>query len=188
MNCPDCGAPVERLASFCPKCYARIEPPGLLRQIADFFGRLGKPKVTVIKSENLAALADAGAHSGAPDMSSWAKPTVHVLKSEKKVVLFTVDKDGTRHEYHSLDEVPLAERAEFERIEKEVLQETGKAISEGTQAPPSEPHNFVTRKTTVIYKIRGVSGKEQVYHSLEELPPEIREKIKSLPLPPGTEL
>jgi endogenous inhibitor of DNA gyrase (YacG/DUF329 family) len=136
MNCPDCGAPVERLASFCPKCYARIEPPGLLCQIADFFRGLAKLKVTIVKSEN--PTTGPGEHSGARDMAAWAKPAVHVLKSEKKVVLFTVDKDGTRHEYHSLEEVPLANRAEFERIEKEVLQETEKAISEGTQPPSSE--------------------------------------------------
>src|SRR6185295_15956213 len=27
MNCPDCDNPVEKDAQFCPKCFARIEPP-----------------------------------------------------------------------------------------------------------------------------------------------------------------
>jgi hypothetical protein len=50
MNCAECGNPVGRDAKFCPKCYARIEPPGLLRRFALFFENQFKPGPTILRT------------------------------------------------------------------------------------------------------------------------------------------
>ena len=177
MNCPDCGIPVEQDAKFCPKCYARIEPPGLLRRIMDFFKPSAKPDVRVQKTGKLPE------HSF-PEMPlgtvSQFKSEVRIIKSEKPVDLITVEKDGQRHEYHSLDEVPPEMRAQFEKLESEVKQETDKLLSGEIQTLSTGPHQFITRKSVSVYKVKDASGQEHVYHSLDEMPPKIREMLKRI--------
>ena len=92
MNCPDCGELIEHGAQFCPKCYARIEPPGFWRKLLSLFGSATKPH----------------------------RPVVNIKKS---VVIKTTDKDGERHEYHSLAEAPAELRAELEKLEAEAGKE-----------------------------------------------------------------
>ena len=75
MSCPECGQPVGETGPFCPKCYARIEPPCLWQRLLS----LSQPR---------------------------RKPGVPVLNIKKGVAFNLVDKDGTRREYHSLNEVP----------------------------------------------------------------------------------
>jgi hypothetical protein len=147
MNCPDCGTPVEKDAKFCPKCYARIEPPGLLRRVADFF-------------------------------QNATKPGVHVIKSERTTTITTVDADGNRHDYRSINEVPLSMRSEFEKMEVEANAQV-KALS-AEMAQTSSPPGIITQKSFFTFKIRDASGQERVYHSLEELPPEVQETMKRL--------
>jgi uncharacterized protein YrzB (UPF0473 family) len=147
MNCPECGIPVENDAHFCPKCYARIEPPGLLRRLGGFFRGL-------------------------------FKPGVHVIKTEKKVKITTVDSDGNRHDYHSVNEVPLAQRAQFEKMETEANEQARAMSAELAQTP--SPPGLVKVKAASVFKIKDALGQERVYHSLEELPPEVRERLAKL--------
>jgi hypothetical protein len=151
MNCPDCGIEVERDAEFCPKCFARIERPGLLRRIMGFFQHA-------------------------------AKPGSHVIKSEKTVNIVTVDKDGNRHEYHSLNEVPLAMRSQFEKLESEVLKDESKLFTVETLKELKGSPGIISKKSSATYKIKDGSGEEHIYHSLDEVPPEMRplmEKMQS---------
>ena len=43
MNCPDCGIAVEKTDRFCPKCFARIEPPSLWRRLVSLFQGSSSP-------------------------------------------------------------------------------------------------------------------------------------------------
>ncbi len=154
MNCPDCGNPVEKDAKFCPKCYARIEPPGWLRRLTSLFQNL-------------------------------AKPGPIVLKTEKTVTITTVDTDGNRHDYHSVDEVPLGMRSQIERLESDVMKEQVNLLSAGMLAQSAGRPGITSQRTVSIYKFKDAAGQEQVYHSLDELPPKIQEALRRLQGPPG---
>lgn len=151
MNCPDCGNPVQKDAKFCPKCCARIEPPGLLRRLLNFF-------------------------------QSATKPGVHVITSKKTVNFATVDKDGNRHEYHSMNEVPLAMRSQMEQLESEVKKDESELFTPETLKELQGKLGIIRTKRSFTYKIKDSSGQEHIYHSLDEVPPEMRslmEKVQS---------
>jgi hypothetical protein len=147
MNCPDCGNPVEKEAQFCPKCFAPIEPPTFWRKLLRFFQSTGGPR----------------------------QPIINIRKT---VSINTTDKDGQHHEYHSLDEVPLDEvplelREEIKKLESEGLKEGfGSSSPDGPTTKITT--KIVSRKTASLFKVKDAAGNERTYHSLEELPPEIR--------------
>jgi hypothetical protein len=136
MNCPECGNMVEKDAQFCPKCFARIEPPSLWRRLLSLFQVTGQP-------------------------------TRPILTLKKTISVKTVDKDGQRHEYNSLDEVPPELRAEMEKLE-------AAALKDGTNSSST----LISRTKSEVYKIKDASGNERIYHSLDELPPEIRAAVE----------
>ena len=145
MNCPECGIALESDAIFCPKCFARIEPPSLWQRFLSLFQFTGKS-------------------------------TRPILTIKKTVSLKTTDKDGVKHEYHSLAEAPPELRAEIEKLEAEALKEKGDAlVSETSDGLMSK---FISRQKVSLFKVKDASGNERIYHSLDELPPEIREAIK----------
>lgn len=138
MNCPECSSPVEKDAQFCPKCYARIEPPSLWRRFVSLFQTTGKP----------------------------LRPVITIKKT---VDIKTTDEAGQRHEYHSLEEVPPELRAEIEKLQSEAQKEVFSASSSDGLTS-----KFITKKTVSVIKVKDASGNERTYHSLDELPPEIR--------------
>jgi hypothetical protein len=138
MNCPDCGNPVEKQAQYCPKCFARIEPPTFWRKLLWFFQSTGEPR----------------------------QPIINIKKT---VSVNTTDEDGQHHEYHSLDEVPLELRKEIEELESEGLKETFRSSSSDGLTT-----EIISRKTASLFKVKDGEGNERTYHSLEELPPDIR--------------
>lgn len=138
MRCPDCGNFLDKEAQFCPKCFAKIEPPSLWQKILRFFQSSDEPR----------------------------KPFISIKKT---VSIRTTDKDGQRHEYKSLDEVPAEIRNEIQKLESEAFKESLSASS--SDGPTTK---FITRKTTSLFKIKDAAGNERGYHSLEELPPEMR--------------
>jgi hypothetical protein len=150
MNCPDCGRAIEKTAQFCPKCYARIEPPSFWRRIISFFKAL-------------------------------SKPGGQLLTVKKTVTIKTVDKDGTSHEYHSLAEAPLALRQAVEKLESEVMKEQTKPSFEARleDAADTQKSRFIMKKSVSIYRIKDAYGKETIYRSLDELPPNIRAAIEN---------
>ena len=144
MKCPDCGNPVQPDAQFCPKCYARIEPPGLWQRLLWLIQGLITPSRPLIK--------------------------VH-----KTVTIKTTDQQGQQHEYHSLAEVPPEMRAEVETLESEALKDTFRSSSK-----PGFTATITTEKSVSLFRVKDASGKERVYHSLEELPPEIRAAVERI--------
>jgi hypothetical protein len=138
MNCPECDNPIEKDAQFCPKCFARIEPPTLWRRFLGFLQSTGNPRRSIVNIK-------------------------------KSVTIKTTDKDGQRHEYHSMDEVPPEMRAEIEKLESEGLKEClSSSSSDGLTT------KIVSKKTISLFRVKDASGNERTYHSLDELPPEIR--------------
>ncbi len=154
MNCPDCSSPVEKDAKFCPKCYARIEPPSLWQ-------RLISP------------------------LQAPTKPGLHVLNTEKTVTITTLDREGNRHEYHSVDEVPLGMRSQIEKLESEVIKERVGLFSLEPPVQAEDQPGIIIRKNFTAYKFKDAAGQEHVYHSLDELPPKIQEALRRLQGPPG---
>ena len=138
MHCPECGNPVEKNAQFCPKCYARIEPPTFWQKLLGLFRTTPKSR----------------------------RPIITV---KKNVTIKTTGKDGQILEYHSLNEVPPELRAQMESLQTEALKE---ALS--SASADDEEIKFIKRKTVSLFKVKDASGNERVYHSLDELPPEIR--------------
>jgi hypothetical protein len=116
--------------------------------------------------EELASLSQAEAEHGSG-----------VVK--KSLTIKTVGEDGEQHEYSSIEEVPPEIRAEIEALEKEAAQEKGNELSvtETSQSGNAITSKIIHRKNVSVYKIIDASGVERTYHSLEEMPPEIREAL-----------
>jgi hypothetical protein len=144
MNCPDCGERLEQDAQFCPKCFARVEPPGFWRRLFSLF-------------------------------TSRKKPRQPLIRIQKTISIKTTDKDGQQHEYHSLDQVPPEIRAEIEKAESQAFKDALKSTSSDGLTTTISTH-----KTISVFKVKDASGNERIYHSLEELPPEIRTAIEQV--------
>jgi hypothetical protein len=107
----------------------------------------------------------------------WYRRDAGIVK--KSVRITTVSADGERHEYSSLEDVPPEIRLQMEALEKEGIQGKG---SESSVVECTQTGNAITLKTTrreslSVYKIVDESGAERIYHSPEEMPPEIRAAI-----------
>ncbi len=70
----------------------------------------------------------------------------------------TMNREGERHVYHSLDELPPDQLAEVERLSSEAL----------------------SGKGGHLFKVRDASGQERTYHSLDEMPPEVRVLVERI--------
>jgi len=86
----------------------------------------------------------------------------------KKVSVTTVDKAGERHQYHSLDELPPELHDKVEQMQAEALSDLN-----------TSPSDTKTNKISV-FRVKDASGNERVYHSLDELPPEVRAALEQL--------
>jgi hypothetical protein len=158
MNCPECGIPVEPDAHFCPKCFARLEPPGLWRRLLERFQSIGKSpgKSPLVRAD--------------PQPSQFQFPgnsPVRIVDLKKSVTIKSLDKQGQQHEYHSLDELPPALRAEMDKLGASAL-----------MANAGSAHGIISLRKAEVYKVKDAAGNERIYHSLDELPPEIRAKVE----------
>ena len=100
---------------------------------------------------------------------------------KNSVTIKTVGEDGEQCEYSSMEEVPPEIRSEIEALEKKAAQETGNELSVTETSPAGNAITSIThRKSISVYKIIDDSGVERTYHSLEEMPPEIRAAIAGM--------
>jgi hypothetical protein len=99
---------------------------------------------------------------------------------KKSITIQTVGEDGEQHQYSSMEEVPPEIRAEIEALEKEVAQEKGAELSvtETSRTGNAITSKIIQQKNISVYKIVDDSGVERTYHSLEEMPPELRAVIE----------
>jgi hypothetical protein len=149
MTCPECGNVVAVTDQFCSKCYARLEPPSLWRKLCSLF-------------------------------QSATRPGPHILTLKRTETLKTVSKHGEQRMYRSLDKVPPDLRAEFEKLQSAVMKETGAALPlTGTsQTGNAVTPGIIGKKTVSVFKVKDASGNERIYHSLDELPPEIQAAVR----------
>lgn len=99
------------------------------------------------------------------------KPRRPLITIKKTVSIKTTDEHGQRHDYHSLEELPPELRAQIEKLESEALKA---GLSSSSSSANDLTTKIISKKTYSVFKLKDGSGKEQVYHSLDELPPEIR--------------
>ncbi len=108
--------------------------------------------------------------------SSGTPAQTRLVNLKKTVTIKTTGPDGQKHEYHSLADVPPEVRAEFEKMQAEAMKEMGNsAVMETSDGAMS---TILKRKDISVFKIKDASGVERTYHSLEELPPEIRAAVE----------
>lgn len=92
-------------------------------------------------------------------------PNSATLVLTKDVRIESIDRKSVKHVYHSLDEVPPEFRAAAEKLKAEL---------------DAKPESGVASNDTVIredvqeFKIKNAFGKEKVYHSIDDMPPETR--------------
>jgi hypothetical protein len=65
-----------------------------------------------------------------------------------------------------LDKAPPELRAEIEKLESEALKEN---VTPG----------MISKKSVSLFKVKDASGNERIYHSLDEMPPDIRAPIEN---------
>jgi hypothetical protein len=95
---------------------------------------------------------------------------------EKSVSIKIVDEEGREQVYASLEEAPPEIRSQLEELERQAVREPGKRSStmEASRVGDVFTTKVVSEKNVSIYKIVDESGAEHTYHSLEEMPPDIR--------------
>ena len=211
MNCPECGNTVLKTDQFCSKCYARLEPPGLWRKLLSLFQPVVKSKAHILGNQTTVTRETADLdrtrheyHSldevppetnattekleadMAKNEADLSAETVEESQgarriiSQKSFVVYQI-KDATGQEriYHSLDEVPWEKRSQIEKLGSEAMKEANLLASK-TFDQAKEASGIIGRKSITVYKVKDASGQERIYHSLEELPPEIREMLEGL--------
>ncbi len=97
-------------------------------------------------------------------------PLLHV---ESDVIINTTDEEGRQREYHSLAEVPPDIREEIEKLKSQPWKEVSRSCS-----PDGLSRQVVRRKTLSEYRFVDEMGNERIYHSLEEMPPELRAAVE----------
>ncbi len=102
---------------------------------------------------------------------SKGKPPQPMVTINETVSVSMTDEHGQHHEYHSLDELPPEVREAIRRAQVEGVKQTFRSSSsDGCTTRITT----MGEKTVSLYKVQNESGTETVYHSLEEMPPDIR--------------
>ena len=98
---------------------------------------------------------------------------------EKSVSIKITGEDGVESEYSSIAEVPPEVRTEVESLQREATKEKGLETSlvKTSEAGDRFAVNVIYLKKVSRYKIVDESGAEHIYHSLDEMPPEIRAAV-----------
>jgi hypothetical protein len=104
------------------------------------------------------------------------RPKLGSTVVKKSMTITTTGADGKKHTYSSLEQLPPAIRSQLEALEKEAAQQKGieTSITENSQQGNTFISKTSQQKNVSVYKIVDESGAERTYHSLEEMPPEIR--------------
>jgi hypothetical protein len=78
-----------------------------------------------------------------------------------------------------MEEVPPEIPAQIEALQKEAAQEKGNewSVTETLQQGNTMLSKVLRQKNVFVYKVVDDSGVERTYHSLEEMPPEIRAAV-----------
>ncbi|MDB6110896.1 MAG: hypothetical protein JWR69_2646, partial [Pedosphaera sp.] len=82
-------------------------------------------------------------------------------------------------EYHSMEELPAKIRSKVEALEAEAMDAKGNemSVTDTQQTDNTFTIKSVRRQNVSLYSVIDASGVERTYHSLDEMPPEIRAAI-----------
>ena len=106
-------------------------------------------------------------------------PRAPIIRIEKAVAIKMTDEEGRQHEYHSLEEAPPEVRAEVERLKSGPWKETARwSSSDGRTTRMGNTREATSKRTVSTYKVRDGAGNERIYHSLDEMPPELRAALE----------
>jgi hypothetical protein len=98
-------------------------------------------------------------------------PSRPMVTIDETVSVSMTDEHGQDHEYHSLNEVPTEVREAIRRAQVEGVKPTFRSSSsDGGNARITT----LGEKTVSRYKVQDETGNETGYHSLEEMPADIR--------------
>jgi len=108
------------------------------------------------------------------ETSATGNVTKSRIVSRKSFQVFKI-KDATGQEtiYHSLDEVPREKRSQLENLESDAMKEAD-LLSAAALEQAKDGQQDIS-----IYTIRDASGQERTYHSLDELPPDLRALVEN---------
>jgi len=103
------------------------------------------------------------------------KPGAHTIISMKTTRFATMDKDGKRREYRTLDQVPPEMRVELEKLQAEVQKMSPEMLAKAQSEPGA-----ILQSSFKVYKFKDANGQEHVVHSLDELPPNVKAAVQRL--------
>ncbi|HXR46879.1 MAG TPA: zinc ribbon domain-containing protein [Candidatus Limnocylindrales bacterium] len=116
---------------------------------------------------------------------SLSKPGPFVVGTKSTTRITLVDNDGNRREYKSVDDVPPGMRSQIEELEVDAMKESSGLLSAEALAETKDQLGTIIHKSLTAYKFRDTAGHEHVYHSLDELPPNIQVALRRLQGPSG---
>src|SRR5947209_1347128 len=126
MKCPDCGITVEKADRFCPKCYARIEPPGLWRRLLSFFQNVTKPGPHVVSIKKTVTIKTVDKDGASHEYHTLAEAPLELQKAVEKL-----EAEGV--------------------MKKEINSLSSEALTDASKAP--QP-GIVIRNKVSIYRIK----------------------------------
>jgi hypothetical protein len=103
-----------------------------------------------------------------------ARPETNFV--QQSVSIQVTDADGNQREHSSLDELPPEIAAEIIALNKKMAQQPGRrqTVVENSIAGDGFAVKSVIRKEAASFRVVDDSGGERTYHSIEEMPAEIR--------------
>jgi len=183
MSCPKCGRVVAVTDQFCSGCFAPLRRPTFWRQLVSWFQSKSNPgtyPIDINKTGNFEIMEkseDQHAYHNPVEMTrelqSKSEPYVHTTVIKKTETFKIIGKSGEQHTYHSLAEVPPELRDNCEKLEAEAIKELLSSQPSADGSTPARP-GMTIRQNTMVIKIKDRTGKEQTYHSINEMPPEVR--------------
>lgn len=177
MACPKCGRVVAVTDQFCSGCFAPLQPPTFWRRLVSWFQSKSSPgtyPMDIKKTENFEIMEKS---EMTPELQSKSEPTVLTKVIKKTESFKIIGKSGEQHTYHSLAEVPPELRENCEKLEAQAMKELLSGQPSVDAPTPAQP-GIITRRTSMVIRIKDSTGKVQTYHSLDEMPPEVRAKFE----------
>lgn len=114
-----------------------------------------------------------------PDTMVVSDASIYSSDAPERVHIQITDESGQVHNYSSMDELPQEYRKAIESIEKKPSSKDGidHSTTEVSQSGDIVMARTVEHRSSTQYKFKDESGREHLYHSLEEMPPELRDAV-----------
>ena len=115
----------------------------------------------------------------APDSLVVSDSSIYSIDSPERVHIQITDESGQVHDYSSVDELPQEYKKAIDAIAKKPSSQDGidHSTTEVSQSGDAVITRTVEYRSATQYKFKDESGREHIYHSLEEMPPELRAAV-----------